>query len=77
MKRDPVCGMHIDPADALRLEYHGKTYFFCSQLCKREFEDRPEEYAERPSTMLLDGIADDPMPILATAMQEGEGRFGH
>ena len=70
MKRDPVCGLLIDPADALRREYHGKTYYFCSQLCEREFEDRPEEYAEHRSTMVTDGAILDPMRILASAMRE-------
>jgi YHS domain-containing protein len=77
MKRDPVCGMCIDPADALRLAYHGKTYYFCSHLCKREFEDRPDEYAGHPSPTLLSGVITEPIRILATAMQEGEGPIGH
>jgi YHS domain-containing protein len=76
MKSDPVCGMLINPADALRLEYHGKTYYFCSHLCRREFEDRPDEYAEHPSSMLLDGLIFEPMQILATAVQEGKGPIG-
>jgi YHS domain-containing protein len=70
MKRDPVCGMLIDPADALRLEYHGKTYYFCSHLCKHEFEDRPDEYAHHPSSMVLDGLIFEPIKILTIALQE-------
>jgi YHS domain-containing protein len=77
MKRDPVCGMLIDPADALRLEYHGETYYFCSHLCKREFEDCPDEYAKHPSSTMLDGVIFDPIKLLATAMQEGKGPIGH
>ena len=77
MKRDPVCGICIDPVDALRLEYHGKTYYFCSHLCKREFEDRPDEYANHPSTTALSGAIYEPIRILATALQEAEGPIGH
>jgi YHS domain-containing protein len=77
MKRDLVCGMFIEPADALRLEYHGKTYYFCSHACKREFEDRPDEYAEHPSTMLFDGVIFEPLEILASAVQEGKAPLGH
>jgi YHS domain-containing protein len=76
MKRDPVCWMLIDPVDALRLEYHGKTYYFCSHPCKREFEDRPDEYAEHLSTMVLDEVISDPIRIVATAVQEGKGPIG-
>jgi YHS domain-containing protein len=77
MKRDPVCGMRIDPADGLRLEYHGKTYYFCSHLCKHEFEDRPDEYAKHPSPTVLSGAIYEPIQILATAIQDGEGSIGH
>lgn len=42
---DPVCGMKIDSEDAAgKLEYDGKTYYFCSLYCKREFEEDPEAY---------------------------------
>jgi YHS domain-containing protein len=77
MKRDLVCGVFIEPADALRLEYHGKTYYFCSHACKREFEDRPDEYAEPISMMMLDAVVSEPIRTLATAMQEGKGPIGH
>ena len=70
MKRDPVCGLLIDPADALRLEYHGEIYYFCSHLCRREFEDRPEEYAKHPSSMVVDGLLFEPPKILTIAVQE-------
>jgi YHS domain-containing protein len=70
MKRDPVCGMLIDPADALRLEYHGNTYYFCSLRCRREFEDRPDEYAKHPSSMVIDGLIFEPTQIRRIALQE-------
>ena len=45
MERDPVCGMEIDPASAkLRSEYEGRTYNFCSEECKSEFDREPEKY---------------------------------
>lgn len=44
--KDPVCGMMIDEATAVgKSEYQGKTYFFCSNDCKREFDDNPQDYA--------------------------------
>ena len=73
MKRDPVCGLVIAPADALWREYHGKTYYFCSRLCKREFEDRPDEYAEHPSSTVVFGGILDPLqgrPIGAPAVKQ-------
>jgi hypothetical protein len=35
---DPVCGMKVDRAKALRLEHGGRTYYFCSEHCMRRFQ---------------------------------------
>ncbi|HUU37789.1 MAG TPA: YHS domain-containing protein, partial [Candidatus Desulfaltia sp.] len=45
MAKDVVCGMevHEDKA-AATTEYGGKTYYFCSEHCKREFDRDPEKY---------------------------------
>jgi Cu+-exporting ATPase len=45
MVEDPVCGMqiNIDTAPA-QTEYEGEIYYFCSQGCKREFEENPEQF---------------------------------
>lgn len=45
--KDPVCGMDVDPgkAGARKVEYRGKTYYFCSDGCKANFEKNPERYA--------------------------------
>jgi len=45
MVSDPVCNMQVDEADAeFKTEYDGKTYYFCSESCKEEFDGDPEEY---------------------------------
>jgi Cu+-exporting ATPase len=42
---DPVCGMGVDPATAKQTsEYRGQTYYFCSVMCKKAFEDDPQHY---------------------------------
>jgi len=50
MTTDPVCGMKIDDknAEQHQAQYGGQTYSFCSQQCKNEFEQNPEQYA-RPA----------------------------
>jgi len=35
---DPVCGMKVDRAKALRLEHEGRTYYFCSEHCMTRFQ---------------------------------------
>ena len=39
---DPVCGMTVDPAVALRHEHEGRAYFFCSPSCLERFRRDPE-----------------------------------
>jgi hypothetical protein len=43
---DPSCGMKVDRSKALRLEHAGRTYFFCSEHCRSQFEADPDRYAE-------------------------------
>lgn len=44
---DPVCGMQVDPATAAgSSEYQGKTYYFCSMGCKRQFDKDPQSYTQ-------------------------------
>jgi Cu+-exporting ATPase len=47
---DPVCGMKVDRAKALRLDYAGRTFYFCSEHCLHEFESDPQRYARKSRT---------------------------
>jgi Cu+-exporting ATPase len=45
MERDVVCGMEVDrDSAAAQSEFNGRTYFFCSQSCKENFDRQPERY---------------------------------
>ncbi|MCI0335999.1 MAG: YHS domain-containing protein [Acidobacteria bacterium] len=45
MQTDPVCGMRVDDQKVgSKSQYQGTTYFFCSDECKRKFEQQPELY---------------------------------
>jgi Cu+-exporting ATPase len=45
MTTDPVCGMRIDPDDAVATaEFDGKTYYFCSDACHDAFVADPAAY---------------------------------
>jgi uncharacterized membrane protein YraQ (UPF0718 family)/YHS domain-containing protein len=39
---DPVCGMAVDRAKAVRLERAGRTFYFCTPRCAHAFETEPE-----------------------------------
>ncbi len=46
--KDPVCGMMIDDKSAVGTsQYKGTQYFFCSNDCKVEFDENPDDYAQR------------------------------
>jgi YHS domain-containing protein len=45
MVRDPVCNMEIDEKKAVGAsEHEGVTYYFCSPVCKDEFDKDPGKY---------------------------------
>ena len=47
MAIDPVCGMEVDEQDAeAKLTYAGRTFLFCSEACKEEFQENPEDFVD-------------------------------
>jgi YHS domain-containing protein len=48
MDKDPVCGAAVSRDDvAGQSRFQGKTYFFCSPLCKERFDANPQSYRLR------------------------------
>jgi uncharacterized membrane protein YraQ (UPF0718 family) len=45
---DPVCGMKVDRAKALRSDALGGAHYFCSDDCRDRFEADPQRYAKAP-----------------------------
>ncbi len=51
MAKDPVCGMDVDEKTAAgKSEYKGKTYYFCSPGCKKQFDQNPEKYVGKEAS---------------------------
>ncbi len=51
MEKDIVCGMDVDPQTATNKSvYLGKTYYFCSPGCKRDFDREPQKYIKSAAT---------------------------
>lgn len=43
MATDPVCSMVVDEDEArCRASYRGTIYCFCSDFCRKKFEENPE-----------------------------------
>jgi len=61
--RDPVCGMHVEPATAEhRTTYDGRNYFFCCQNCAQKFAATPESYLGKPGLTAASGLVTLAMP---------------
>jgi len=43
--QDPICLMKVEKNEnTLNYQWEGKTYYFCSENCKEQFEKEPERY---------------------------------
>src|SRR5712691_9981526 len=87
-EKDPVCGMSVDPAKAAgKVQYGGKTYYFCSARCAERFSKEPEKFLAAPGTAGMDknhaahtGGTHAPAPSAAPAIKdetaplEGKGK---
>jgi Cu+-exporting ATPase len=48
MDTDPVCGMTVESGkQAGSSTYQGKTYHFCSVVCKEQFERNPQPFVQK------------------------------
>jgi YHS domain-containing protein len=45
---DPVNGLMVDPANAPKATYQGNTYYFSSELSRKEFLANPAKFAKKP-----------------------------
>ncbi len=58
MVKDPVCGMTVNPQEALhRAAYEGQTYYFCCAGCRTKFTADPQRYLGKETK------APAPMPV--------------
>jgi Cu+-exporting ATPase len=59
---DPVCKMTIEEKDAVGTSaYKGTTYYFCSAVCKKEFDKNPEVFISEKTVVppkILTGMPD-------------------
>lgn len=52
LAKDPICGMMVDKATALKTERSGRTYYFCSAGCQKTFES-PEQALKTMKTRVM------------------------
>src|SRR4029453_12398119 len=73
---DPVCGMTIDPADAVgHFDYEGHTYYFCAESCLEQFRDNPAQFLNPAAKAAapVDLEAEYTCPMHPEVRQKGPG----
>jgi len=58
MAIDPICGMEVDEASGLSIEYEGRKYYFCHPHCRDTFLEMKGE-AKSPHAAAIPEIAND------------------
>jgi len=43
---DPVCKMKVEREKAVTMEWEGQSFYFCSQGCRNEFAEDPQQFPE-------------------------------
>jgi Cu+-exporting ATPase len=80
---DPVCGMRVNPLRAAgKVEYSGRTYYFCNPSCERRFRANPGQYLASPRTLftVLDQPAEtalDPVCGMKVNPRRAAGSLAH
>src|SRR5277367_1023774 len=73
-KKDPVCGMSVDPSRAKATHEHaGEKYYFCCVGCKEKFSGDPAKYLAPKALM---GIAPAPVRPVQIAPAAAHGSAG-
>jgi Cu+-exporting ATPase len=72
---DPVCGMTIDPADAVgHFDHKGQRYYFCAESCLEQFRATPERFLDpRAREAAADLDAEYTCPMHPEVRQRGPG----
>ena len=69
--KDPVCGHEVDETQAkaagLTSDYEGKTYYFCSYNCNKQFDKDPERYLHQEAQ---GGSGGSQAPVVAKTAQD-------
>jgi len=55
---DPMCGMKVDRAKAIRMDFGGETFYFCSEHCAHAFEINPHDSLGQDPTPSEGNVAD-------------------
>lgn len=65
MAKDPICGMYVEEAKSvLKSIKYGKTYYFCSENCKKQFDQPEVEFRKLKISLIVSWILTIPVILL-------------
>jgi len=65
MAKDPICGMYVEENEyAIKSIRNGRTYYFCSESCKEQFEKPEKEYKKLKFSLIISWSLTIPVVIL-------------
>jgi len=68
MAKDPICGMYVDENKASITSFrYGRTYYFCSEDCKNQFEEPEVELRRLKRVFTISWVLTVPVIILTYA----------
>jgi uncharacterized membrane protein YraQ (UPF0718 family)/YHS domain-containing protein len=70
---DPVCGMKVDRAKAIRKDFGSESFYFCSQHCAHAFEINPDNRLEKHPPPPDATVAEGHPPLSDTCHQSAAG----
>jgi Cu(I)/Ag(I) efflux system membrane fusion protein len=77
-ERDPVCGMNVDANKAKAagrvIQYQGSAYYFCSEMCKQQFEAAPEKYLNRKETLKASQAGKTIDPVCGMSVDQSQAK---
>lgn len=71
---DPVCGMTVDPKEALQESYQGDAYYFCSKHCAEKFCSNPAQFVQTENHSCCQATH-DAAPKQVAAIQAAAGIY--
>lgn len=66
MAKDPICGMYVEEESAvLKSVKYGRIYYFCSENCKKQFDEPEVEYKRLKFSLILSWSFTIPVILLS------------
>lgn len=69
MRKDLVCGMMVKEEKAIQYGHRGRTYYFCSEFCRSQFQKEPERYVALTQSSTVPGALEQERSIAYFSME--------